>query len=112
MLFRFSSFVRPAERRIRSRVLKRLPVTSAPAAGYKRWPEFAETVGWLCGSDFPEVAGRRLALEGEMDSAARCSFRFERIASFQATQIVPQAYAAPEQNRCDRDVKTIDKTRL
>ncbi|MCT6839582.1 MAG: hypothetical protein M3036_18210, partial [Bifidobacteriales bacterium] len=47
-----------------------------------------------------------------MDSATRCRFSLDCVARFQAAQIVPQADAAPEQDRSDRNVKTIDKARL
>ena len=47
-----------------------------------------------------------------MNSAALRGFRVDRIPLFQSSQLVPQANAAPEQDRRNRDMEMIDQPSL
>jgi hypothetical protein len=60
----------------------------------------------------PGGTGPGLALECDVDGAARRRFCLDRVAGFEAAEIVPQADAAPEQDRDDGDVQAVDKPAL
>lgn len=45
-----------------------------------------------------------------MNRPTFCSFRLHIIASFQAAQIVPEAYASSQQNRSDRHMQMVNKS--
>lgn len=53
-----------------------------------------------------------LALKCEVDGPALGRFRLHGIASFQATQIVPEAYASSQHDWYDRNVQPVHKSGL
>jgi hypothetical protein len=56
--------------------------------------------------------GQDLALKGEVNGAALGRFRLYRVAGLQAAQIVPEAYALPQQNRRNGNMQAVDKAGL